>query len=386
MTTLTGIANDRSGAAVSTTKPRVPFLDLRVTDEALRRDMLDRVDSILTGGRLVLGPEVEELERALAAYCGTRYAVGVGSGTGAIFVALKALNLGPGDEVITSCLSFVGTANGIRLTGATPVFVDVAEDFSIDPALVEKAITPRTKAIMPVQFTGRLCDMVSLRTIADKHGIYLVEDAAPAMGAELNGKRAGSFGIAGCISFNPMKILNACGEAGAVLTDDTDVYERLLPLRYNGVVNKEWCRDVSINSRLDTVQAAILLARLPGLEGVIAKRRSIAARYNDAFSPFVRVPSEKPGYRDIYYTYSILTPQRDALSAYLAAAGIETKVQHPILIPEHHAYLESDMSRYPVGRRTTAEVLCLPAHENMSDEQVELTVAEVKAFFKGGAR
>ncbi|NMM46721.1 DegT/DnrJ/EryC1/StrS family aminotransferase [Rhodospirillaceae bacterium KN72] len=367
----------------SVTAPRVPFLDLRVTDAGLRADILDRVDRVLCHGRVVLGPEVEEFEEKLATYCGSRYAVGVGSGTAALFIGLKALGIGPEDEVITTCLSFVGTANGISLVGAKPVFVDVVDGFSMDCDRIEQAITSKTKAIMPVHFTGKLCDMDALARIAEKYGLSMIEDAAPAIGAELNGKRAGSFGTVGALSLNPMKVLNALGEAGALVTDDETAYEAMQWLRYNGVVNKEKCVDPSINGRIDTIQAAILLARLERLEDLIARRRVIAARYNEAFANLVDVPAEAPGYRNVYYTYSILTSERNALARHLSDSGIETKIQHPIIMPEHPAYLEQDLSAYSNGIRTTDTVLCLPGHENMTDDQVDIVIDAVLSFFGG---
>ena len=361
---------------------RVPFLDLRVTDPTLRKDMLDAVAAVLDHGRVLLGPEVESFEEDLAAYCGTRYAVGVGSGSIAIFYALKAAGIQPGDEVITSAMSFIGTANGIALTGAKPVFVDTRADLTIDPARVAEAITPKTKAIMPVHFTGKLCAMDELSAIAARHGLMLIEDAAPAIGASLRGHKAGSFGIAGCLSINPMKLLNALGESGAVLTNDEEVRDRVVALRYNGLINREYCHFISTNGRIDTIQAAVLRKRLPLLEDVIAKRRKIAALYQDRLSRFVETPHDSAGGRDVYYTFSVQTDARDALMKYLGDCGVETKIQHPLLMPEHPAYSESfNPADFPIAKRATQRVLCIPAHENMAWEQAEHVAACVEAFF-----
>jgi dTDP-4-amino-4,6-dideoxygalactose transaminase len=361
---------------------RVPFLDLRVTDPELRDAMLRAVARVLDHGRVLLGPEVEAFEEALARYCGTKHAVGVGSGSIAIFFALRALGIGPGDEVITSALSFIGTANGVSLAGAKPVFVDVRPDLTIDPALAERAITPATRAIMPVHFTGRLCDMEALAEIAARRGLRLVEDAAPAIGASRGGRKAGAFGAAGCLSINPMKLLNALGEAGAVLTDDPVVRDNVIALRYNGLINREYCHFVSTNGRLDTLQAAVLLERLKRLEGVIERRRRIAAYYADRLSGCVEVPREDPGARDVYYTYTIQCEGRDELAAHLARHEIETKIQHPLLMPEHPAYGGSGAG-FPVARRATQRLLCIPAHENMTDAQAEHVAARVREFYAG---
>ncbi len=362
---------------------RVPFLDLRVADDAVRRELVAAVDRVLAHGRILMGPEHDAFEANLASYCGVRHAIGVGSGTDALFIALRALGIGPGDDVIVPCLSFVGTANGIALAGATPVFVDVLPDLTIDPARVSAAITPRTRAIMPVHFTGKLCRMAELVALAERHGLSIVEDAAPAVGAAWQGRKAGSFSAISALSMNPMKILNACGEAGAVLTDDAALRDRAHALRYNGVVDREWCHWVSLNGRLDTIQAAILDQRLARLDTVIERRRQTARRYNDRFARWVDVPVEAEGYRDVYYTYTIQTDARDALMAFLEARGIETKIQHGQLMPEHPAHRSGDPADFPVGRRATRRVLCLPVHENLTPPQIDAVIAGVSAFFEG---
>lgn len=372
-------------AAIATATPafmKVPFLDLRVTDPELRQELLDAVAEVLDHGRVLLGPEVDAFEQELAAYCGTRYAVGVGSGSIAIFYALKAAGIQPGDEVITSAMSFIGTANGISLAGATPVFVDTRQDLTMDPARIEAAITSRTKAIMPVHFTGKLCDMDAIAGIAERRGLLLIEDAAPAIGATLRGRKAGSFGVAGCLSINPMKLLNALGEAGAVLTNDETIRDHVVSLRYNGLLNREYCHFVSTNGRIDTLQAAVLRKRLPRLEGVIDKRRRIAAHYQDKLSRFMEVPRDGNQCRDVYYTFSVQTDHRDDLMSHLAKCGIETKIQHPLLMPEHPAYAErSKLASFPVAKRATQRVLCIPAHEHMNWEQVEHVAVSVQSYF-----
>ena len=365
-----------------TTKMRVPFLDLRVTDEPSRRELLAAVEKVLVHGRILLGPEVELFEERIAAYCGTKYAIGVGSGSAAIFLALKALGIGAGDEVITTSLSFIGTANGISLTGAKPVFVDIREDLTIAPERIEQALTSRTEAIMPVHFTGKLCAMSEIEALARKHGLIIVEDAAPAIGATMNGRKAGSFGTAGCISLNPMKLLNACGEAGVVMTNDPDVRERVIALRYNGLVNREYGHYISMNGRIDTLQATILLKRLDRLESIITRRREIAAYYQSVIADVVEVPTDADGCRDVYYTFTIKTDHRDALMTFLDEKGIETKIQHPLLMPEHPAHKMLDLSRFPVGNGAVKRILCIPVHEKMTQEQVEYTAYSIREFFK----
>ena len=360
---------------------KVPYLDLRVTDFELKHEMLSAIEQVLDHGRILLGPEVAELETRLAEYCGTRYAVCCGSGTDALILATKALDLKPTDEVITSCLSFVGTANGISVGGAKPVFSDVSHDLTIDPECVEKAIGPNTKAIVPVHFTGRIANVDALSVLAERYGLSLIEDAAPAIGASRGNRRAGSFGRLACISINPMKVLNALGEAGVVLTSELEMQERLIALRYNGLVNRETCLDRSINGRIDTVQAAAILPRLKRLDAWLARRREIARFYASKLQNYVVVPTEARDEMPAYYTFSIRTQRRSALKNWLELNGIETKIQHDRIIPQHPAYAESDLSKYPNALKFIDEILCLPIHEKLSNEQVEYVASKVVDFF-----
>ncbi len=359
---------------------KVPFLDLRVPAEE-RKALLHAVDKVFQHGRFILGPEVVEFEQKMAQYCGRKFAVGVGSGTDALFLAMKGLGLGPGDEVITTSLSWIATTNAIAMTGATVVFADIQDDLNIDPKSVEKLITSKTKAIVPVNYTGKVCNMPALMALGKKHKIPVVEDAAQSFGATLDGKRAGSFGDVACFSMNPMKILAACGEAGMVLTDDESIYQRLVPLRYNGTINKEHCIATSMNCRLDTIQAAMLLERLKHVEGLIEARRRVAAFYNQKLTRSVRTPVEKPNERDIYYTYQIQTAQRDALKQFLEERGIEVKIQHPLLMCEQPLYAPNLRMPVPNAKRLVQQILCLPMHEKLSDDELQHVVDTVNRFF-----
>jgi dTDP-4-amino-4,6-dideoxygalactose transaminase len=359
---------------------RVPFLDLRVSDDRARQVLLDAVERVFRHGRIVLGPEVEELEHAVANRCGTRHAAGVSSGTDALFFALKALDIGPGDEVITTSLSWIATANAIAMTGATPVFADIRDDLNIDPDSVRALIGPRTTAILPVHYTGKLCDMTALQEIAASHKLFLVEDGSQAFDAAWHGKKAGSFGRFGCFSMNPMKVFAACGEAGMVVTDREDLHERLIRLRYNGTVNRETCVEPSLNGRIDTLQAALLLERLKGVDEVIARRREIAAWYDEQLSGVVATPREEPGYHDVYYTYTIRTPHRDELKAYLEAHGIETKIQHPLLMSQQPAYREGVRGHFPNALKLVQQILCIPVHEKLSRADVDYVSSCIRGF------
>lgn len=236
-------------------KKIIPFLDLRIGEEE-RKEIIQSIETVFQHGKIILGPEVTELENTVANFCGRSFGVGVSSGTDAIFLALKAIGIGAGDEVITTSLSWIATTNAIALTGATPVFVDIGNDLNIDATKIEECITPATKAVLPVHYTGKVCNMALLMQISEKYGIPIIEDAAQAFGASYFDKKAGSFGLMACFSMNPMKVFGACGEAGMVLTDRKDLYEKLTILRYNGTINKEKCIESSLNFRLDTIQAA----------------------------------------------------------------------------------------------------------------------------------
>lgn len=361
---------------------RVPFLDLRVADDQQRSALLRAVDTVLRHGRIVLGPEVEEFEHQIAARCNRKFAVGVNSGSDALLLGLLSLGVGPGDEIITTALSWVATANAIALAGATPVFADIGADLNLDPACVERLITSRTKAIMPVHYTGKPCDMAALSHLAEKHGLLLVEDAAQAFGARFDGQPVGSFGTIGCFSMNPMKVLAACGEAGAVVTDREDIYQRLISLRYNGTINREVCVEPSRNSRLDTLQAAILLVRLSELDQVIHHRRDVASWYDDRLAGVVECPQKREREFDVYYTYTIRTDRRDELKAYLESQGIETKIQHPRLMPQQPAYQEHVRGHFPNAERQVQRILCIPAHEKLARSDVDYVADHIQRFIR----
>ena len=360
---------------------KIPFLDLSVKDPQFKEELLNSVNKVLTHGRIVLGPEVDEFEDRIASICQKTYAVGVNSGTDALYLALRALGIGPGDEVITTSLSWIATANAISLCGARPIFVDITTDLTIDAELIEEAITSKTKAILPVHFTGRLCEMDKIISIADKYNLYLVEDAAPAFGASYKGAKSGSFGHISAFSMNPMKVFNSYGEAGAVVTDDKSLYEKVLSLRYAGTLDRENCVDPSVNGRIDTIQASMLLVSLNRLSDKISRRRTIAKLYNNILQNIVDCPKEYEGYFNVYYTYTILAEKRDELQRYLENKGVETKVQHPILMPYHTAYKGKFKVNIPVCEKAVNRIVCLPNHEDLSMEEVAYVCKHIRDFY-----
>ncbi|MBF0143366.1 MAG: DegT/DnrJ/EryC1/StrS family aminotransferase [Magnetococcales bacterium] len=362
---------------------QIPYRDLRVRDPALKAELLAAVDQVLSHGRLLLGPEHDTLEATLAAQCGRRFGVGVGSGSDALFLGLRALGIGPGDEVITTALSWIATANAIVMTGATPVFVDVRDDFNLDPDRVEAAITPRTRALLPVHYTGQMCAMAPLLDQCARHGLSLVEDAAQAFGAQWQGHVAGSLGRIACFSMNPMKILGAYGEAGMILTDEPALRDKLHCLRYNGTVNKEDCHIPSLNGRLDTLQAAMLLVNLRHLPERIRERRRIAALYDAELAGVVATPPVGAEQFHTYYSYTIVHERRDALKAFLLEHGVETKIQHPIPLPHHTAYRHRFAAEIPVAARLASQLLCLPNQEGLQDDEIAYICRLVRQFVAG---
>ena len=359
----------------------VPFLDLRVGDEE-RAELLRATENVLKHGRLVNGPEVHALELAFAARCTRKYAVGVSSGTDALVLALRALNIGKGDEVIVPALSFVATANAVSLVGATPVFCDVDNDLNIASSEIEPLITGHTKAIMPVHWAGRICDMLPLCRIADLNRLKVIEDASQAFGAMFDDTSAGARGDVACFSMNPMKTLAALGEAGMIVTDDKDVFERLDPLRYQGVRNKEVCHNLSGNHRLDTIQAAMLLVRLARFNELLEKRRKVALFYDMKLKGIVDTPKQWGHEKLAYYTYTIQCDQRDKLKDFLAQRGIETKIQHPFLMPQQPFYKHNARGTWSHAAYLMSRVLCIPVHEKLTNGQMWHVVNSIADFYK----
>jgi len=359
---------------------KIPYMDLRVRSKKKKQQLLLSVERVLSHGRIILGPEVKTFEDEIASICHTEHAVGMGSGTDALYLALRSLDIGPGDEVITSPLSWIATVNAIVLCGAKPVFVDISDDMNINASLIENAITSKTKVILPVHYTGRMCDMVKIASIASNKGISIVEDAAQAFGAHINGSMAGSFGKVSAFSMNAMKGLNSYGEAGAVITNSEILAKKLRSLSYAGTINKEDCHYPSLNGRMDTIQAAMLLVSLGYLEAKISRRQEIARYYTDILNDVIACPKEDGSFQ-VYYNYVVRSENRDELKSYLDSKGVETKIHYPILMPFHAAYrrdfLDCDL---PVAKHTVKEILSIPNHEDLTDSEVEYVAKCIREF------
>lgn len=339
----------------------------------------------LTQADFILGAAVTDFEQAFAALCGSEYAIGVNSGTDALFLALKALDIGPGDEVITAPNSFIASAGAIVATGARPVFADVGADYNIDPNRVEAAITPRTRAIMPVHLTGNPADLPALLELAERHGFEVVEDAAQAVCATLDGRPVGSFGSAGCFSLHPLKNLPVGGDGGVITTSSPELAERLRRLRNHGLRNRNEIDDFGFNSRLDSIQATIASFGRTRLAAITAARRRNARRYDALLSDLqgVIVPPRRAGADGVFHTYIVQVEQRAELIDYLARNGVETKIHYPIPIHlqapcRRMGYAPGD---FPVCEAQSRRILSLPINEHLSDAQIDHVADHLRRFY-----
>ena len=374
----------------------VPALDLKAQYLTIRDEIDRAVRGVVESQYFILGPEVAQFEAEAAAYCEAPHAVGCASGSDALLLPLMALGLGQGDEVVTSPYSFFATAGAIWRTGATPVFVDVEPDtLNLDPALLAAAITSKTRAIIPVHLYGQAADMGPINAIAKARGLFVLEDAAQAIGAGYHGRRSGTLGDAAAFSFYPSKNLGGFGDAGMVTTADDDLARRVARLRVHGMEPKYHHQEVGFNSRLDALQAAVLRVKLRHLDAWTEGRRSVAARYRDFFAGWgpgesVRLPVERPGHHHVYNQFVIRVPagSRDALREHLAARKVGTEVYYPI--PLHlqacFAALGHQPGDFPEAEAAAAETLALPMYPELTDAAQRHVVDSIAAFFATKAR
>lgn len=362
---------------------KVPFLDLKVQYRTLRTEIDEAIGQVFEQAAFSGGTFVAGFEKEFASFCGSPYAIGVGSGTEALWLALCALGVNPGDEIITVPNSFIATAEAISLCGARPVFVDVEEStYNMDPALLESAITPRTKAVIPVHLFGQTADMDPILKIAARHGLFIIEDACQAHGAEYKGIKAGSMGEAGCFSFYPGKNLGAYGEAGMVVTKDPALAEKVRMIRDHGQSQKYHHHRIGWNARMDGIQGAVLNVKLKRLTQWNEARRRNAHRYHALLGeiPDLAIPHEAPYGRHVYHIYAIRVRNRDRLIALLAEGGIACGIHYPVPIHLQQAYgfLNLQEGSFPVAERCAKEFVSLPMFPELSDKQVEYVSQRVK--------
>jgi dTDP-4-amino-4,6-dideoxygalactose transaminase len=359
---------------------KVPFLDLKAQHAPLRREIDHAIGQVIDEAAFAGGPFVVQFEAEFAAYCNCPYAIAVGSGTDALWLSLLALGVGPGDEVITVANSFMATAEAISYCGARPVFVDVDErSYTMDPAALTKALTARTKAIIPVHLYGQPADMDPILEFADQHGLFVVEDACQAHGAEYKGRRVGTLGNTACFSFYPGKNLGAFGEAGAVVTNDAQLVDKIRILRDHGQVRKYYHSVIGWNCRMDGIQAAVLSVKLRHLEKGNELRRSHAAHYDQTLAGLEEVitPLQSAFARHVYHIYPICVQQRDEVMQFLHQNGIGSGIHYPVPIHLQEAYRSLDYERgaFPVAERCANQMVSLPMFPELTPAQVE-TVAQ----------
>ena len=379
----------------------VPLLDLKAQYNKIREEVRFAIDEVMESQSFILGPKVEALENAIAGYSGTKYAVGVSSGTDALLVSLMALDIKPGDEVITTPFSFFATAGVIARLHATPVFVDIDPiTFNIDSALIGNAITPKTKAIIPVHLFGQCADMDRILEAARKHGLPVIEDSAQAIGAEYGGRKAGSLGEIGAFSFFPSKNLGACGDGGMVVTDNTDLYEKIQILRQHGSAKTYHHKYIGGNFRLDALQAAILTVKLKHLDVWSAARRANAAYYTRRYQEIglvakdriippteAEMPSSSRS-RHIYNQYTLRAVNRDGLHGHMKKNGIGCAIYYPVPLHLQTCFQELGykLGDFPNAEKAASEVLSIPVYPELSDEQKEFVVQTIASFYSPGPK
>jgi dTDP-4-amino-4,6-dideoxygalactose transaminase len=378
-------------------KTKIPFFDLAAQFKSIEGEIKSAMDEVFQNQQFILGSKVQTLEETIAQYCRARYAIGVASGSDALLLALMALGIGTGDEVILPPFTFFATAGAVSRLGAIPVFVEIdRETYNIDPSKIEEKITTRTKAIIPVHLFGQCADMAPLLKIAKEKRLFIIEDAAQALGAEYKptpgseGRRAGQIGDLGCFSFYPTKNLGAFGDAGMVTTDNSGWAEKLRLLRVHGSQPKYFHKQIGINSRLDTLQAAILLVKFKYLEKWTAERQKKAERYRLLFQDLISsvkgfmLPTVQYQNRHIFHQYVIRVPERDRLKQFLSEEGIGTDIYYPVSLhlQECYSFLKYQRGDLPVSEKASEEVLALPIYPELTDDQQMAVVDRIKAFYK----
>jgi dTDP-4-amino-4,6-dideoxygalactose transaminase len=378
-------------------KAKIPFFDLTGQFKSIEGEIKSAVDEVFQDQQFILGSKVKILEETIAQYCRARYAIGVASGSDALLLALMVLGIGTGDEVILPPFTFFATAGAVSRLGAIPVFVDIdRETYNIDPSKIEEKITPRTKAIIPVHLFGQCADMAPLLKIAKAKRLFIIEDAAQALGAEYkpmvgsDGRRAGQIGDLGCFSFYPTKNLGAFGDAGMVTTGNSEWAEKLRLLRVHGSQPKYFHKQIGINSRLDTLQAAILLVKFKYLEKWTTERQKKAERYRLLFQDLLssakgfKLPTIQYQNRHIFHQYVIRVPERDRLRQFLSEEGIGTDIYYPVPLhlQECYSFLKYRSGDLPNSEKASQEVLALPIYPELTEDQQMAVVDRIKAFYK----
>ena len=369
----------------------VRYIDYASHYRSMREEILATIDDTLDRGDVMLRQQLTDFESNLAAFCGTTYAIGVGNCTEGLEIALRAAGIGPGDEVITVAHTFVATAAAIHHAGATPVFVDIADDHLVDVTKIHEAVTPKTKAIMPVQLNGRVCDMDEVMRVADHEGLLVIEDSAQALGAKLDGKQAGSFGVAGCFSFYPAKLLGTFGDAGAITTSDPEMNEKVRLLRNHGRTPDNDIAFWSYNSRMDNIHAAILSVKMRRLPSWLERRRKLAAQYHEALTEIDELvlppqPMDEGLHWDVFQNYEIEAESRDRLFAHLTSAGVETMIPWGGRAVHQFSNLGLRQVHLPRTELMMTKALMLPMYVELTEDKVAYVCDQIRLFYRGSPK
>lgn len=365
----------------------VPFIDLKSQYLALKNSIDSRIQKVLESGAYIGGPEVGELEKTLAQHTGSKHCLAVGSGTDALLMPLMALGIGPGDEVITTAFSFIATAETIVLAGATPVYVDIdRKTFNIDPAKIEAAITPKTKAIMPVSLYGQAADLNEINAIAKKHGLFVIEDTAQSYGAGYGDKKSGALTTAAGTSFYPAKPLGCYGEGGAIFTNDDQLHLAMKEIREHGSEKRYYHTRLGLNARLDTIQCAILLAKMERYDWEVEQRNRIAQRYTEAFKGLESLDREfstpfvKAGNRSVWAQYTVTIANRDLFQKKMSELQVPSTVHYPMTMPDQPWYKTHTPQQHDItiSRWAAAHVISLPMYPDMDDKTQDIVIDAVK--------
>jgi dTDP-4-amino-4,6-dideoxygalactose transaminase len=390
-----GSKGSATAASKPTTHSNVPLLDICGENEPLREEILGAITDVFDSGAFVLGPEVVKFEEEVAAYSHAEHGIGCASGSDALMLALMALDIGPGDQVILPSYTFFATAGAVWRLGARPVFVDILpDDYNMDPELLEAAITPATKAVIPVHLYGQCADMDAICEITNRHGISVIEDAAQSLGAEYRGRRAGSLGDIGCFSFYPTKNLGGLGDAGMLTTNDAELADKLRLLRGHGMRPRYYHKLVGVNSRIDSIQAAALRVKFKHLDQWSSQRAENADRYYERFCQHgleqrLGLPSESTDKRHVWNQYIVRVPngQRDALREHLTSAGIGSEIYYPVALHQQECFatLGYPAGSLPVTEQATIETVALPISPGLTDGDQQRVVDEIANFMAADA-
>ena len=367
---------------------KIPYVDLQAQWRAEKKELLPRISNILSKGQYVIGQEIDKFENNITKISKTKYAVALNSGTDALTLGLKLIGVKKGDEVITPPNSFISSTTSIAHVGAKPVFADVLKDQNIDPRQIEKKITNKTKAIMPVHLTGRVCEMNPIQKISKKYNIPIIEDAAQSIGSRYFNKQSGSFGEVGCFSAHPLKNLNACGDAGFLVTNNLEIYKKARILRNHGLENRNKVNHFGFISRMDIIQAAVLNFRLKKLNSTIKKRRANADFYfKNLDREFYFLNDEKEYQFNTYHTFVVQTPKRDKLIEFLKKNNIGTAIHYPIPIHLQPAskYLGFKKGAFPETEKQSKKIITIPIHQNLSMSNLKKIVHLMNKFAKNNS-